>query len=91
MAAINLGSLTGLGSIYAQQKQQLAQSSDYYYATNITTDNSNSICVQPGVQSGWGALGMGMLGHYQPPKRVMSFLEELREEVSKWHGSLGTI
>jgi hypothetical protein len=34
------------------------------------------------------------LGSFKPPaikKKVMTFLEELREEISGWHGSLGAL
>jgi hypothetical protein len=85
----------------SQHYQQLAQAQmgmlgqgynqQYAIATTNTataTNWSNSINLG-GLIGGWGSVGQKDLP--APVKKALSFLETLREEISAWHGSLGTI
>ena len=86
-----------IGSALAAQPGQFIQanSTDGIYAYDNYTQQQMNHWATTTVGStsaiSLGALGQAWQQVVEPAKKAMSFLEELRDEISGWHGSLGTI
>jgi hypothetical protein len=98
MATSTIGSAWGqLGALAAQPGQIFATNgTDGIYAYDNYTQQQQMNSWTTTVGSTSATISLGALGQWQQAlepakKKAMSLLESLRDEVGKWHGSLGVL